>query len=64
MSVKKGKMTDNAKPTRTGRPRRTAVPIWRRRSACAVTVVLTAGLMGAGFCSSVLGKVVAARSVS
>ncbi|NQW01599.1 MAG: FtsQ-type POTRA domain-containing protein [Rhodospirillales bacterium] len=48
MSVKKGKMTENAKPTRVGRPRRTAVPLWRRRSACALALVLIAGGLGSG----------------
>lgn len=48
MSVKKGMMKENSKSTKLGKPRRTAVPLWRRRSACSLALMLFVGALASG----------------
>ncbi len=48
MSVKKGNMKENAKTTKLGKPRRKAVPLWRRRSARTVFMLAIIGALGGG----------------
>lgn len=48
MSVKREMMKDSPKSAKLGKPRRTAVPIWRRRSAYGLALVLFAGALAGG----------------
>ena len=53
MNVKKGTMEENAKTTRLGKPRRKAVPLWRRRSVVATSMMVVVAAIGAGLWWSV-----------
>ncbi len=48
MSVKMGMMRENTKTTKLGKPRRKAVPLWRRGYVRLVLAVVVVGAMGSG----------------
>jgi len=61
MSVKKGNMKENAKTTKLGKPRRKALPLWRRNSARLIMAAAIIGAIAGGgwwtWSNDVIGKI-------